>query len=211
MAEDLRAHFHANDQEKKVFDNKLIEALSRTPIWAPISLFFIIAGGLLYWGISNSLLTIPETVALFFSGWLLFSFIEYCMHRFLFHMPITSKSREKIQYNFHGVHHAFPKDKSRLAMPIPVSLTLCVVLFSLFYWVFFMGDKTFGFLPGVLCGYASYLFVHYLVHAYAPPQGFGRSLWVNHAIHHYKDDTVVFGVSSQLWDHIFGTMPKKEV
>mgnify|MGYP001196809714 CR=1 FL=1 len=30
--------------DKKVFDNKLIEALSRTPIWAPISLFFIIAG-----------------------------------------------------------------------------------------------------------------------------------------------------------------------
>jgi 4-hydroxysphinganine ceramide fatty acyl 2-hydroxylase len=209
MENNLQAHFKANDDNKKVFDNKLIEALSRTPIWAPISLFFLIAGGLLYWGINEALLPVNQVVGLYVSGWLLFTLIEYCMHRFLFHMPITTNTRKKIQYNFHGVHHEFPKDKSRLAMPIPVSMALCVTLFSLFYWVFFMGENTFGFLPGVLSGYATYLFVHYIVHAYAPPKGLFNSLWVNHAIHHYKDDTVVFGVSSQLWDHIFRTMPKK--
>ncbi|MEL6652049.1 MAG: fatty acid hydroxylase, partial [Bacteroidota bacterium] len=26
--------------------------------------------------------------------------------------------------------------------------------------------------------------------------------------HHYKDDTVAFGVSSPLWDYVFRTMPK---
>jgi len=207
MAKDLQAHFDAKDNKKKVFDNKLIEALSRTPIWAPISLFFIIAAALLFWGITEAHLPVVQVVGLYVSGWLLFTLIEYMMHRFLFHMPITSKSREKIQYNFHGVHHEFPKDKSRLAMPIPVSMALCVTLFSLFWLM--MSESTYGFLPGVLSGYATYLFVHYIVHAYAPPTGFFNSLWVNHAIHHYKDDTVVYGVSSQLWDYIFGTMPKK--
>lgn len=207
MGKDLQAHFKADDANKKVFDNKLIEALSRTPIWAPISLFFIIAGGLLYWGIVEAQLPVVQIVGLYAAGWLLFTLIEYCMHRFVFHMPITSKTREKIQYNFHGVHHEFPKDKTRLAMPIPVSMALCVTLFSLFWMM--MSENTYGFLPGVLSGYATYLFVHYIVHAYAPPAGMFKSLWVNHAIHHYKDDTVVYGVSSQLWDHVFGTMPKK--
>jgi len=207
MGRDLEAHFKANDNKKKVFDNKLIETLSRTPIWAPVSLFFIISGGLLFWGITEAELPIVQIVGLYVTGWFLFTLIEYCMHRFLFHMPITSKTREKIQYNFHGVHHEFPKDKSRLAMPIPVSMALCVLLFTLFWLL--MSNATYGFLPVVLSVYATYLFVHYIVHAYAPPKGFFGSLWINHAIHHYKDDKVVYGVSSQLWDHIFGTMPKK--
>ena len=33
-----------------------------------------------------------------------------------------------------------------------------------------------------------------------------KQLWINHAVHHYKDGNAVFGVSSPLWDYIFGTM-----
>jgi sterol desaturase/sphingolipid hydroxylase (fatty acid hydroxylase superfamily) len=202
------SQLEVSDNQKKVFDNKLIQALSRTPIWAPICLFFIISGGLLYWAVAEQAFEIPFVALLFIAGWLFFSLLEYCMHRFLFHMPITTEFRKNVQYGFHGVHHDFPKDKKRLAMPIPLSLTFCVVFFSIF-WVI-MQENTYGFLPGVLCGYATYLFVHYIVHAYPPPNNLFRALWVNHAIHHYKDDSVVFGVSSQLWDYILGTMPKRE-
>jgi sterol desaturase/sphingolipid hydroxylase (fatty acid hydroxylase superfamily) len=34
-------------------------------------------------------------------------------------------------------------------------------------------------------------------------------LWVNHSVHHYKDGEIVFGVSSPLWDYIYGTMKLK--
>ncbi len=63
---------------------------------------------------------------------------------------------------------------------------------------------------GFLVGYASHLAVHYLVHAYPPPKNFFKALWVNHSVHHYKDGEVVFGVSSPLWDYIYGTMKLKE-
>lgn len=36
-----------------------------------------------------------------------------------------------------------------------------------------------------------------------------NALWVNHAVHHYKDGEAVFGVSSPLWDYIYGTMSEK--
>ena len=38
---------------------------------------------------------------------------------------------------------------------------------------------------------------------------FLKTLWVHHAIHHYKDDTRAYGVSSPLWDWILGTMPDR--
>ena len=77
-------------------------------------------------------------------------------------------------------------------------------LFSLF-----MGDFTYGFTPGFLLGYASYLSVHYIVHGFKPPKNFFKALWINHSIHHYKDPDAAFGVSSPLWDYVFQTMPKK--
>jgi hypothetical protein len=38
---------------------------------------------------------------------------------------------------------------------------------------------------------------------------FSTNLWINHSIHHYKDGEIVFGVSTPLWDYIYGTMYKK--
>ena len=31
-------------------------------------------------------------------------------------------------------------------------------------------------------------------------------LWRNHHLHHYKHSDMGFGVSSTMWDHVFGTM-----
>jgi sterol desaturase/sphingolipid hydroxylase (fatty acid hydroxylase superfamily) len=71
-----------------------------------------------------------------------------------------------------------------------------------------MGDFAFSFTAGFIVGYSLYLGVHYMVHAYAPPKNFFRVLWVNHSLHHYKNGKMVFGVSSPLWDYIYGTMSK---
>jgi sterol desaturase/sphingolipid hydroxylase (fatty acid hydroxylase superfamily) len=58
-------------------------------------------------------------------------------------------------------------------------------------------------------GYAGYLSIHYMVHSFQPPKNFLKILWINHGIHHYKNGEEVFGVSSPLWDYIYGTMVKK--
>jgi sterol desaturase/sphingolipid hydroxylase (fatty acid hydroxylase superfamily) len=142
------------------------------------------------------------------AGVFAFSFVEYMMHKYLFHMEPDTPVKDKIQYNVHGVHHDFPKDKNRLAMPPFVSAAYALIFYLVFTLV--MGDYALYFLPGFLIGYSGYLAVHYIVHAYQPPKNFLKFLWVNHAIHHYKDPDVAFGVSSPLWDFLLGTMPKKE-
>ena len=191
---------------KALFKNKFLEKLTRTHIAVPLVMFTIISTGLLFYGFDKQYLTVVTAIPLFFLGLLIFTFVEYMMHRHLFHLPPKTEKHEKFAYTVHGVHHDYPKDKDRLAMPIPLSILLST-LFFLFYKLI-MGNLVYAFLPGFLMGYAAYLWVHYMVHAFQPPKNFWKILWVHHGIHHYKDPGNAFGVSSPLWDYIFGTMPK---
>jgi sterol desaturase/sphingolipid hydroxylase (fatty acid hydroxylase superfamily) len=191
---------------KRLFKNPVLESLTRTHIAVPVTIFLIYSSGLLYWSVTHTSLSALVTTAMFLLGLLAFTWAEYMVHRYLFHMSTPTERRVKMQYTMHGVHHEYPKDKERLAMPPVVSITLATLLLFVFRLV--LGDLVFSFLPGFLSGYAMYLLVHYMVHAYAPPKNFLKSLWVNHSVHHYKDGKYVFGVSSPLWDYIYGTMGK---
>jgi sterol desaturase/sphingolipid hydroxylase (fatty acid hydroxylase superfamily) len=193
-----------NKGTKTLFRNPVLEKLSRTHISVPLVIFGFYAATLLYWSVTHTSLSSGTTIGLFFLGFLSFTFVEYLVHRYVYHLSTHTEARRKFQYNAHGVHHEFPKDKERLAMPPLLSITIATLLLLLFRLV--MGDFTFAFLPGFLVGYAYYLAVHYMVHIYQPPKNFLRWLWVNHSVHHYKDGDLVFGVSSPLWDYIFGTM-----
>ena len=191
---------------KRLFKNPILEKLSRTHISVPLIIFFSYSTALLYWSSTHTSLSILTTVSMFGAGVISFTWVEYMVHRYLFHMGAHTEQRAKMQYTLHGVHHEFPKDKERLAMPPIVSITLATVLLLLFRLV--LGDLVFSFLPGFLVGYAGYLSIHYMVHAFPPPNNFLKALWVNHSIHHYKNGEEVFGVSSPLWDYIYGTMKK---
>lgn len=192
---------------KALFQNPILEKLSRTHISIPLIVFAVYSISLLYWSATHTSLSVWTTIGLFFLGLLSFTFVEYLVHRYVYHVSTHTEWRRKFQYNAHGIHHEFPKDKERLAMPPLLSITVATILLLLFRLV--MGDFTFAFLPGFLVGYASYLAIHYIVHIYQPPKNFFRALWINHSIHHYKDGDTVFGVSSPLWDYVFGTMRKK--
>lgn len=203
----MPSHKLSSGASKTIFSNPVLEHLTRTHIAVPLVIFYGLSIFLIGYGIVNTAVPVWQFAALFIFGALLFTLIEYMVHKNVFHMEPSTEMRRKIAYNFHGVHHDYPKDKTRLAMPPIVSVVLATVLFFGIYFV--IGDYTFGFLPGFISGYASYLCVHYIVHAYRPPNNIFKTLWVHHGIHHYKDDTVAFGVSSPLWDWVFGTMPKR--
>src|SRR5437763_1710136 len=57
-------------------------------------------------------------------------------------------------------------------------------------------------------GYVFYDMLHYATHHF--PMKRGLWLWLKqyHLRHHYKDDHVGYGISSPLWDYIFGTTRK---
>lgn len=198
-----------NAGSKKLFENPVLEKLSRTHIAVPLTIFSVYAFVLLLWSVTNTTLSGGLAVLMFFLGLFSFTWVEYLVHRYIFHMAIYTKTREKLQYTLHGVHHEYPKDKTRLAMPPLLSITIATVLLLVFRVL--MGDYVFSFLPGFLVGYSAYLSVHYMVHAFQPPKNFLKILWINHSIHHYKNGETVFGVSSPFWDYLYGTMTKSRV
>lgn len=195
-----------NKGSKQLFQNPILEKLSRTHISIPLIVFFIYSAALLYWSATHTSLSTGTTILMFTVGAMSFTLVEYLVHRYLFHMSADTEAKAKAQYTMHGVHHEFPKDKSRLAMPPLLSITLATIL--LFVFRLILGDLVFSFLPGFLVGYAGYLAIHYMVHAFQPPKNFLKALWVNHAVHHYKNGEGVYGVSSPFWDYVFGTMSK---
>lgn len=190
-----------------LFQNSVLERLTHTNISYPLIIFTAVAVVLVYYGIVEKGFRTPMMVFLFFTGLFVFTFVEYIMHRFLYHIPATTDKMKKISYTMHGVHHDYPKDKSRLAMPPLLSLIIATVLFVVYRT--FLGDYVFGFLAGFLIGYAGYLGIHYSIHAFKVPNNFLKILWHHHSIHHYREDDRAFGVSSPLWDHVFHTMPRK--
>ena len=192
-----------------MFENKLLNRLSQTHIATPIVIFLIYAIGLLWYTEANTAIPTFTVVLVFFAGILGFTFTDYAVHRWVYHPPHgASDAFKKATYKMHGMHHDYPKDKRRLAMPPIVAILLATSL--LFLFEFFLGEYSFSYLAGFVVGYALYLMVHYTVHMYAPPRNFLRALWVNHSIHHYSEDDVLFGVSQPLWDYVFGTMPRSE-
>ncbi len=191
-----------------IFQNKFLDSLTRTHIAVPVSLFFAYAAGLIWWTKSATALSNAQILGLFGGGLLFFTLVEYLVHRYVYHIAPTTESRRKFQWTMHGVHHDYPKDKSRLAMPPVLSVVIGTVLLGIFRLL--LGQYAFSFLAGFMVGYALYLTIHYSVHIFKMPKNFLKVLWINHAIHHYSKDDVMFGVSSPLWDYVFGTVPNQQ-
>lgn len=190
----------------KLFSNKVLESLTRTHIAVPLTIFYGAAIGLTGFSLYYGVISPTSNLWLFLGGLLFFTLVEYLVHRYAFHIDTDTPAKAKFQYTFHGIHHDYPRDKTRLAMPPVASVLLASALFGVYRLV--LGYYGLPFAAGFLAGYASYLCVHYSVHAFRPPKNFLKILWAHHAIHHHKEPDAAFGVSSPLWDVIFRTMPK---
>jgi hypothetical protein len=123
------------------------------------------------------------TAVLFCCGVAAWTLAEYIAHRFVLH------AIARVQ---HGIHHARPQDA------IDKIFWQIWLAFGLLYLV--AGSAV---LAGVLVGYAWYLFVHYCVHH--NPAILPDSLLKHHCDHH-RFANRNYGVTTKLWDHVFGTM-----
>lgn len=138
------------------------------------------------------------------SGFLFWTLTEYSFHRYIFHYKATTKTGQYLVFLFHGIHHDDPQDPTRLVFPPIVSITLG----SLFYLGFtglFGAINGKAFFSGFMSGYLVYDYIHFATHHFRPRTAWGRKLKDNHMKHHFLEKGGKWGVSSPLWDHVFGT------
>lgn len=70
----------------------------------------------------------------------------------------------------------------------------------------------YGLFGGGIVGYTLYDTTHWALHrpgAWTPAM-LDRKLRSSHFLHHYEDESRAFGISSRLYDLVFGTMARKQ-
>jgi len=191
-----------------MFETPLIEMFSRTHPAAPFVFWVPFIGWFLYRAFAEGL----GVLAIVFGvvgGALLWSLTEYLLHRFVFHTSGASLAARRFYFVLHGVHHDFPTDTKRLVMPLGVSIPIGVVvnlalraIISPTLGAAYVSPVFVGF--GV--GYLAYDGIHYATHHFRMTSPIGKWLKRYHMVHHHTGENARYGVSSPLWDWVFGTM-----
>ncbi len=168
-------------------------------VWAPITLLCIYAASRYeHFGAGWALLG-------FGGGFLAWTLLEYLLHRYVFHLAPDASFESKLkQFMVHGYHHEFPNDRMRLVAPLLLSMPIGLVVAAL-YFALIRDYHWLTAYAGTVAGYLTYDWVHYYTHHFRPTTRLGRFLRRYHMEHHYKDSESHFGISSPLWDWVFGT------
>lgn len=169
----------------------------------PFLVFIPCVVGCLCWLRSQEELSAPLALGWSGAGLFAWTLLEWALHRTM-HVPTGIKPLAQLQDSAHLRHHREPDDLEHSVIQLCGSIPLCAVLFA-FVWAI-VGDlpRAVAFQAGLVTGYLWYEAVHLAAHS-----GF-RVLWLGataryHARHHHQNWNRGFGVTTPLWDIVFGT------
>ena len=137
-------------------------------------------------------------------GLAIWTLAEYLIHRFGFHHMPGLKP-------VHLQHHAEPMGLH--GSPALVTVMVFALLAFAPLWYLIGMAYAAALTAGLMLGYLAYVAVHYAVHHVS---GLGpgwirprlRMLIRAHAVHHHKFECN-FGVTTTLWDRVFGTLHRR--
>jgi sterol desaturase/sphingolipid hydroxylase (fatty acid hydroxylase superfamily) len=140
-------------------------------------------------------------------GVLIWTMLEYGLHRFLFHiqMPLQNPRIKEFVNGSHLSHHASPRDPDKVLVRPSYGLVVSAALFGLLYMMMSSVVSAAGIIAGVWTGFLYYEAVHYRVHFSLAGSGFVVWQRRRHFHHHFTNNRQCFGVTSPLWDYVFGT------
>ncbi|MFD2871483.1 sterol desaturase family protein [Mucilaginibacter ximonensis] len=201
----MAKNFISNSQEStRMFKSDLLEALSKVHYLVPVYIFVPVILASTYIAFFVKHIGALVYIEYFFIGLFVWTFTEYIMHRFVFHYVPKNKIGLRLHFIFHGVHHDYPSDAKRLVLPPSVSIPLATGFYFLFNAIL-PANYIFGFFPGFILGYLFYDLSHYAIHHFNFKGKVWKAIKQHHMLHHYQTPSKGYGVSSPLWDKIFGS------
>ena len=141
-----------------------------------------------------------------FVGVFLWTFLEYGLHRFAFHEKRLGAAMSREHLEHHAKVDWFSPWSTKVALAIPVLGGLSAVSVPL-------AGAAVG-LPlvcGVVGGWLVYEAIHRDLHVRAPTGAYGRWARRHHFRHHFGNPRGNHGVSTPLWDVVFGTLDREPV
>jgi len=192
----------------RIFEMTFFEMCSRWPWWYILPTYLPLAAFLFYSAINH--VGLLKSAVVFPLGFLSWGLFEYIMHRWLFHVNTDSTHGNFYHFFAHGIHHLTPLDSSRLTFPPTFGIVMAYSLYSslirLLPYVSFIEAMMSGF----VFGYVSYDTLHYFFHQehqfkWFPYFGYMKR---RHNRHHYKTPNMNFGVTTPIFDWVWGTSAK---
>lgn len=201
-----KLYVHLRNEPARLYKNRFLNYLTYSHIlvpWAlfvPVILFFLYQT---YQRVSGETSAVLQATALFLTGWFIWSFYEYIVHRFLLHNKPKSAWAKKWAFRMHGVHHAYPNDRTHMLMAPVASIPLAFVFYLFFYSI--LGPKDMapafaGFTFGCLLDDT----LHYWVHVYNWNIPAFQKLKKFHMRHHFVNPDETYGFLSSFWDRVYG-------
>jgi 4-hydroxysphinganine ceramide fatty acyl 2-hydroxylase len=199
----MKKNYVSNSQESvRMFKNDFFESLSKVHFLVPVFIFVPVILFCIYKCFALSIGILPF-FEYFFLAIFIWTFVEYIMHRFVFHyVPADKPWAQRIHFIFHGVHHDYPSDAKRLVLPPSVSIPLATLFYFLFNAIL-PHPYIFAFFPGFILGYLFYDISHYAIHHFNFKGAVWKKIKQHHMLHHYQNPDKGYGVSSPLWDKVF--------
>ncbi len=145
-----------------------------------------------------------NTLAYFSAGAATWTLMEYTLHRFVGHEKKGSGAFAEKFHEEHIHHHAekdyFSPAEEKIKASVPVVTGAAVVASLLF------GPRRgLAYAAGLTGGYAGYEVLHRRLHVVEPKNAYARWARKHHFSHHFNSPKSNHGVTSPVWDMLFGT------
>jgi len=145
------------------------------------------------------------------SGLVSWGLFEYAIHRFVLHAPRPLFGRRLSIAAEHVEHHRNPQALEPLRNPIKTILPVALLYGMLAWAITGSWRDTAYLLGGFTAGYLYYEWFHAAAHHGAPRLKPLREARKYHLHHHYADPTTRYGVTSPVFDLLFGTLGVRHV
>ena len=142
---------------------------------------------------------------LFVGGLLTWGLYEYATHRWVLHRVPREDGFNLPGNVTHLRHHADPNALDRLNVQLSESVPVCVVYLLIAWAATGSWQSAVYLFTGLIAGYFFYEYLDYQAHHGSARGRVVRYFRRYHLMHHHYDATVRYGVTSPLFDYIFGT------
>lgn len=141
----------------------------------------------------------------FFLGMMTWSFSEYALHNWVGHKMKGRNHFSREHLTHHSKGDYFTPTPEKIRVGVIVIGGVAVALGAVIGW-----EWGISYALGLGFAYTGYEVIHRRIHTHAPLNGYGRWARRHHLFHHFGNAKMNHGVTSPIWDMVFGTYVNPE-
>jgi sterol desaturase/sphingolipid hydroxylase (fatty acid hydroxylase superfamily) len=149
--------------------------------------------------------TMLQIVAGLLAGMVLWTLLEYVLHRWAFHGRKLGRAVAREHLEHHAKVDYFAPVWAKVAMAAPALALIAALGSAVAAW--FGAALTLG----TFASWLVYEWIHRRIHVAAPKTAYAVWARRHHLSHHFGLAHANHGVTTPLWDHVFGTYVEPEV